>query len=249
MNPNYTDVTLVLDRSGSMGHTANDTIGGINEFIKEQQGKEGKKVCFTLVQFDADCEDWYLKNCEGQDINTVALLDKSSYKPRGGTALIDAMAQAILETGKRLGDMPEDERPANVIFAVMTDGEENSSRKYTNQQVFDMIKHQTDVYKWAFLFLGANQDAIASGSRYGFMANNSLSLAGFSGYSGVSGISGYSGYSGCNSVYATRAVNNFVSRVVDKGVDVAYACGDTGGAFLKEDYAVQDLLAKSEDQK
>jgi hypothetical protein len=246
MNPNYTDVTLVLDRSGSMGPTQNDTIGGINEFIKEQQNKEGKKVCLTLVQFDASHEDWYYKNFEGLDINKVPMLDSKSYQPRGGTALIDAMARAITETGKRIGEMPEDERPSNVVFAVMTDGEENSSREFTREQVFEMVKHQTDVYKWAFLFLGANQDAIQSGHSFGFQACNSLPLAGFSGYSGFSGLSGYSGYSGHGTVYATRAVNNFVSRVVDKGVAAAYASSDTGGAFLDEDYKVQEMLEKGE---
>ena len=46
-----TDITVVLDRSGSMESIASDVIGGLNTFIREQAQVEGE-ACFTLVQFD-----------------------------------------------------------------------------------------------------------------------------------------------------------------------------------------------------
>jgi hypothetical protein len=61
--------------------------------------------------------------------------------------------------------MPEAERPGKVIIAILTDGEENSSRTFTWTQISDKIRHQREVYKWEFLFLGANQDAIATASK------------------------------------------------------------------------------------
>lgn len=35
------------------------------------------------------------------------------------------------------------------------------------------IKHQTEAYKWTFLFLGANQDAIATAAQINITAANS----------------------------------------------------------------------------
>jgi len=38
----------------------------------------------------------------------------------------------------------------------MTDGEENSSRKYQPSKVREMIKHQEDKYNWTFLYIGTD---------------------------------------------------------------------------------------------
>ncbi len=48
---NHTDITVVLDRSGSMASIAEDVVGGLNTFIAGQQQVEGE-ARFSLVQFD-----------------------------------------------------------------------------------------------------------------------------------------------------------------------------------------------------
>jgi hypothetical protein len=63
--------------------------------------------------------------------------------------------------------MEEKDRPATVIVAILSDGEENSSKMYGHRRIQDMIKLQEDVYNWKFLYLGANQDAIATASSMG----------------------------------------------------------------------------------
>ena len=59
-----------------------------------------------------------------------------------------------------------------VIVAILTDGLENSSQNYTWQQIADAIKQQSERYRWTFLFLGANQDAIATAAQMNFRAAN-----------------------------------------------------------------------------
>ncbi len=73
--------------------------------------------------------------------------------------------------------LPESERPEKVLFVIITDGEENQSREFTYPKIEGMIKHQTDVYKWDFMYIGANQDAIAVGSKMGISAQSSVSYA------------------------------------------------------------------------
>jgi hypothetical protein len=58
---------------------------------------------------------------------------------------------------------------------IITDGEENTSRVYNHQRVMELIQHQTIVYKWEFMYLGANQDAIQAGAKFGISANRSMS--------------------------------------------------------------------------
>ena len=65
-------------------------------------------------------------------------------------------------------------RPGKAIVVVITYGEENSSREYTYPRVNEMICHQRDVYKWEFMFVGTNQDAIASAAMIGIDAKNAL---------------------------------------------------------------------------
>ena len=54
--------------------------------------------------------------------------------------------------------MPEGERPEKVLFTIITDGYENSSKEFDWQTIKNMIKHQREKYSWVFTFLGANID-------------------------------------------------------------------------------------------
>src|SRR5262249_12094611 len=83
----------------------------------------------------------------------------------------------ITEFGDELAAMPEEERPSVVIFAVQTDGEENSSREYDWPQVREMVERQRDEYGGHILYLGANQDAIRIGGHLGVRASQSMAYA------------------------------------------------------------------------
>lgn len=159
MNNALTDITLVVDRSGSMAAIREDAEGGINTFVAEQCKQSGEAM-LTLVQFDTKYEFLY----RGAPIREVA---KYELLPRGSTALLDAIGRAIVETGARLARMPESERPGLVVFVITTDGQENASREFTKPQIKQMIEHQQQKYGWQFTFLGANQDAFAEAHAMG----------------------------------------------------------------------------------
>jgi hypothetical protein len=155
-----TDIIVVLDRSGSMAAIKSDTEGGFNAFIADQLKVPGE-ARVTLVQFDDQYELVY----SAKDIMQVPELE---LKPRGMTALLDALGRTIVQAGERLAAMEESERPGKVIFVVLTDGLENSSKEWTREKVFGLITQQTEKYAWVFTYLGANQDAIAVGANLGF---------------------------------------------------------------------------------
>ena len=40
-NPDYTHITVILDRSGSMESIRDDTVGGFNTFLQQQKAEPG----------------------------------------------------------------------------------------------------------------------------------------------------------------------------------------------------------------
>jgi hypothetical protein len=162
MDNSYTHITLVSDRSGSMADVRSDAEGAINFFIDEQKAVEGKATLY-FVEFDAQHDDWYRTVHKGD----LQAAPHYHLEPRNGTALLDAVALAINETGMYLREMPEDERPGKVIFVVQTDGLENSSREHTWRMVADKIKVQSEQFAWEFVFLGQGADSWSQGDQLG----------------------------------------------------------------------------------
>jgi len=172
MKQNYSDITVVLDRSGSMGSLTEEVIGSFNNFLDEQKKVEGEAT-FTLIQFD----DQYEVNFDAIDLQKTSHLDESTYVPRGMTALFDAVGKAIISTGKRLSDMEESARPEKVIFLIQTDGEENASKEFSLKKVKSMIREQQEVYSWEFVFLGANIDAVSVAADIGIRQDRAMKYA------------------------------------------------------------------------
>ena len=170
--PDLTDVTLVLDRSGSMSSVKAATIEAFNSFLESQCRGEGS-ANLSLVQFDDRYEPLYA----ARRIAKAPLLTDRSYQPRGCTALLDAMGKTIVETGRRLSQMREHKRPGTVIFVTLTDGLENASREFTLGRINEMIREQREKYSWQFVFLGANQDAIATAAQMGVGADQAMTFA------------------------------------------------------------------------
>lgn len=153
------ELIFALDRSGSMMMGANDYIGGFNAFLAEQQEIPGE-CRVTLAQFNTGYETVYAS----QPIAAVEPLTPKSFKPFGQTALYDALCRLIDETGARLSMLSVPERPDKVIVVILTDGDENASRRYTLEDAAARIRHQREVYQWEFIYLGANQDAFKVGA-------------------------------------------------------------------------------------
>jgi len=166
-----TEIVCVVDRSGSMASIREDAQGGFDTFIEDQQKVPGKATV-TLAQFD----DHYEMVWENRPLEEIK---KGEYvlMPRGMTALLDAVGRTVQQVGERLAKTDEDKRPDKLIVTIITDGHENASREYKRQQVMEMITHQQDKYKWEFLFLAANQDAIAEAHSIGIKKDCAMNFA------------------------------------------------------------------------
>ena len=153
---------FILDRSGSMSNMLDDTIGGFNAFIDSQKAVGGT---LSLYLFDNEFEVVY----EDQPISTVEPLTKTTFIPRGGTALHDAIGNVISRVSL------ETHAPDTLIkFIIMTDGFENSSNKYTSKHIKDLIDIHTKKSGWDFMYIGANQDSILEAGKLGICAEHTL---------------------------------------------------------------------------
>jgi len=169
MKDNYTHISLLIDRSGSMAKLSAETIAGVNSFIKGQQELEGEAT-LSLATFASD----YTLVHDFLPLKTVQPLVEAAYKTAGFTALLDGMSKLVDSVGQKLAAMKEEDRPSKVVCVFVTDGEENRSHQFTREQVFDKIKHQTDKYSWSFVFLGCTQEQIGEATDLGILKGNTL---------------------------------------------------------------------------
>ena len=150
MKENFIHVCFVVDKCGSMYSSKNDVIGGFKKVIDEQKAMKEGQCSVSLFTFNGAVREDYL----GRDVREINGLD--DYEPGGMTAMNDGIGNAIDRVGEWLRDMPESERPEQNLIVIMTDGEENSSHKYTLARVKEMIQHQTEKYSWRFMYIGTD---------------------------------------------------------------------------------------------
>lgn len=169
MKEELTELVFILDKSGSMAGLESDTIGGYNAMLAKQAAIEGRCL-ITTVLFDHR----YQLLHDRIDIRAVRPLTEKDYQAGGSTALLDAMGRTLDKIISIQKHTAPDYRAQKVIFVIITDGQENSSRDYSPDQIKQMVEFQKEQYGWEFIFLGANIDAIVTASAFGIGSDRAL---------------------------------------------------------------------------
>lgn len=159
-------VNFILDKSGSMQSIQDATISGFNEYVDSLK-KDGNKYSFSLTFFDTEVKQTY----KNTPIAKIEKLSRENYLPDGWTALYDAACRTIKEVKDSVKDSQK------VLTVIMTDGQENSSKEYTEANLKVLIKELEATGKWTFVFLGANQDSFANAAKVGISQMNTVNFA------------------------------------------------------------------------
>lgn len=167
-NKETTHILAILDRSGSMSSVAKDAIGGYNSFLAEQK-KLKDKATLSGTLFDNE----FLPLNEGKVLNIkdVPELTTQTFQPRGSTALFDAIGKTVNEYKSNKKNKAD-----KVLVIIVTDGHENASREFKQQDIADLIKYQR-TQNWQFLFLCSTEDAVTVGTSLGVSAGNTFQFA------------------------------------------------------------------------
>lgn len=155
MKKKRTELVFILDKSGSMSGLETDSIGGYNSMLAQQRALT-HDCLITTVLFDNEC----LLLHDRLKLTKVKDMTHKDYLVGGSTALLDAIGQTIQHMSRM-----KDAR--NVLFVIITDGQENASRQFTVQTVKRLLEQQKEAKGWEFIFLGANIDAVETASRIG----------------------------------------------------------------------------------
>jgi hypothetical protein len=153
------EIIMVTDRSGSMDELTSAVIAAFNHFLTSQSAAGNKEALVTHVLFGSEVEQLYA----GMPLYAVPMLTTAKYHIEGMTALYDAIGFTLRDQTARI----ENENWADAVtVAILTDGAENDSRYFTQQEVRAMV-HERQRAGWKFIFLGANQSAVLSADQLG----------------------------------------------------------------------------------
>ena len=166
MKKGLTELVFILDRSGSMSGLESDTIGGYNSMLRKQKETDGECIITTAL-FD----NTYTLLHDRIDLKAVNPMTPREYSVGGSTALLDAVGTTIQKIRNAQEHTASDFQAEKVLFVIITDGEENSSREYTAEQIRQLIDVQKNEFKWEFIYLGANIDAVSAAGKIGIHAD------------------------------------------------------------------------------
>ena len=159
-------VFFLLDMTGSMGVDKPATINAFNEYIgglKANESTAGFK--FSLAVFNSDIGIGL--NIEKGSLVDVPELNDVNYAPAGTTPLYDAIGLSI--------DSLE-EVQGQVLFIILTDGEENASQQFDKEEILKRISNRTE-QGWKFVFLGCDIDAMKQSEDLGIAPGNARSYS------------------------------------------------------------------------
>lgn len=176
---------LILDRSGSMGNCAEETVAGFNEQVQQIRSLQEKypeqEFLVSLTTFNheitthmdrasaAAIQELYVSYA-GRHQKTK---DAQAYTPDGMTALYDAIGHTVTHLEKKIcKEIERDE--ATAVVVILTDGWENSSQEYTYDQVKDLIGRLEKTDSWTFSYLGATPDAVDIAVKLNINAKNAI---------------------------------------------------------------------------
>ncbi len=169
MKKNLTEIVFILDRSGSMSGLEKDTIGGFNAFIERQRKEEGEALVSTVLF--SNVSEVILDRIP---LNQISLMTEKDYTVGGMTALLDAVGDAVHHIRNVHKYIREEDCPEKTVFIIMTDGQENASRRYSYDKVKELVAKAQEKDHWEFLFLGANMDAIAAAASFGIHEDHAV---------------------------------------------------------------------------
>jgi len=150
------EIVFLLDNSGSMRGLETETMDEYNSLV-ENELKLNPNTIVTTVLFNKDLSflNYRVK------LENVQLLTEEDYKPKGKSALLDAIRKTMKKIEESYIKLNFENMPEKIVFYIVSDGLDNASMEYTYQDVEDEMSFVEDCYNWKFIFLGSDLPSLA----------------------------------------------------------------------------------------
>jgi len=145
-------ISFILDESGSMSVGRETIVKGMNEQIQTLKSRFKDGLVEPVVSF-VKFADNVITLYEGKPIDNLREFEIMGYNPNGSTALYDAVGATIDMMEKMEGINDEGN---SALLIVITDGEENASKKFNSKQIAEKIQTLQGTKKWTITYLGPN---------------------------------------------------------------------------------------------
>jgi hypothetical protein len=172
---NKTIYHFVVDQSGSMAGLENQTIEGFNTQLKTIKKLKEEFPQNEYIVSVTYFEDEVFDVIRFGKVEDIPLLSRENYNPGSSTSLLDAIGHAICSIDEKYGNEINEDK-ATVVLVILTDGYENSSRKYSYNQIAKDIDRLNETNKWIFTFLGAGINAQSITNRINIRSKNVASF-------------------------------------------------------------------------
>lgn len=166
---------LIVDKSGSMSDSIENTINGFNEQVnrihKMEKEFTEQEITIGLSTFNQENYNHFFQ-CPP---SAVRKLTTESYRPDGLTALLDSIGLVSTQIEKDIKEQSE-KVDTTVVIVILTDGHENSSRLFKLEDIRKMISRLEETGKWTFSFIGATLDAVSVAESMNIKSQNSFAF-------------------------------------------------------------------------
>lgn len=155
-------IAIILDGSGSMKSCQSDAIATINDYLDQVRGDPEMEARISLVTFNSTSIE-VIRDRVG--IQSCLPIEPREYRPSTNTPLLDALGSGVTlldghaEPGERC------------ILAILTDGLENASRKYTYDSLKTVLERKQNKDGWLVIYLGADHDSWSQAKKMGLAAS------------------------------------------------------------------------------
>ncbi|MCL2634834.1 MAG: hypothetical protein FWD34_10020 [Oscillospiraceae bacterium] len=146
MKDNLTEVIVLCDDNVPVADFS-ETVKVVKAKLKAANSE--REIRLSLYEFGAERKKLF------ENIPITQLTAKKLFSPHKSheVTLIDSAMELAHETGVRYSNTPVEEIPSRIVFLIITFGKDNASKKYTYDNLREMIEHQSYVYKWEFFIL------------------------------------------------------------------------------------------------
>lgn len=162
-----TYAAVLLDESSSMSRHQASALEGFNAQVQviRSGAEQAGNTAVSLVAFNALVRP-VLVNRPAQELHP---LSPEQYRPNGGTALFDAIGSTM----ESLLEQPDIHSPQTaVLVAIFTDGEENSSRRFSGETLKQLVTRLEATGRWTFTLMGPQGTSVELASILNLRAGN-----------------------------------------------------------------------------